>query len=303
MSAPKVSVIIVSYNTREKLRRCLLAVEHHHEVIVVDNNSKDGSPEMVETDFAHVHLIRSPLNLGFGKANNVGMEHAKGKLVLFLNSDCYPDPGSIDQVARAFDDKAVIAAGGRLLNPDGSLQESVAGRLTLWAVFTEQFYIDSLLRVVAPNLAYWRTNQAYDRANPYTDVDQVMGACLMVRPVERFNERFFLYCEDTELCYRLRRSGRIVYVPRAVFVHELGSSSVGVERWRSVARYNRGKELFFEIHDGTFAALICRMLNRCGAFLRLIAWSLAWPFLPRYRQLPKLFWRVLTCPKTGPKNS
>lgn len=85
----------------------------------------------------------------------------------------------------------------------------------------------------------------------------------------RFDERFFLYCEDTELCHRLREKGRIIYDPRAEFTHELGSSSKA-NRWRSVARYNYGKCLYFKITRGPAAAAACWMLNRIGAFMRVI---------------------------------
>jgi GT2 family glycosyltransferase len=105
------------------------------------------------------------------------------------------------------------------------------------------------------------------------EVEQVMGACLMVRRLERFDERFFLYCEDTELCRRLRRHGRIVWVPSSVFRHELGASSQ--KRWLAVARYNRGKELYFSIHHGRFVSLVCFLLNRIGALLRVLVWGVA----------------------------
>jgi GT2 family glycosyltransferase len=267
---PKVSVVVVSYNTREKLRRCLECIEQHHQVIVVDNASADGSPEMVASDFPHVQLIANNENRGFGAANNQGMDRATGNLVLFLNSDAYADPGAIDTLASAFEDTGVVAAGGKLLNPDRTLQQSSANELTLWAVFCEQ----TLLEKAFPNSKllspYWNSR----RLNQTSETAQVMGACLMIRPLERFDERFFLYCEDTELCQRLRKHGRILYVPGAQFVHELGSSSAGT-RWESVARYNRGKELYFRIHHGPFAAALCWLLNKLGALLRLVIWTAA----------------------------
>jgi GT2 family glycosyltransferase len=117
-----------------------------------------------------------------------------------------------------------------------------------------------------------------------------MGACLMMRPVERFEERFFLYCEDTELCYRLRRHGQILYVPQAEFTHALGASSTG-NRWWSVAMYNRGKELYFRIHHGTSHQVVCLFINRLGALLRLMIkpWQTA------------MWIKVLFAPVNGPK--
>ncbi|MBI1333931.1 MAG: glycosyltransferase [Armatimonadetes bacterium] len=287
---PIITVVVVSFNTKDQLRKCLAALDSaRHQVIVVDNASHDGSPDMVEQEFPTVELIRSPENLGFGRANNLGVDHAKGDLVLFLNSDAYAQGDAIDILALAFDDKKVVAAGGRLLNPDGSLQESIAGPLTLWNVFLEQTFLDALAR--RAGRGYWRTRQL--PADRISTVDQVMGACLMIRKScqERFDERFFLYCEDTELCERLKRHGQIVYIPTAEFIHELGSSSAK-NRWLSVARYNAGKELFFEIHRGKATSIICWLLNRKGAFLRLIAGTLT-AFTAGGRQKAAIFWRVL----------
>ncbi len=316
----RVSVVIVSFNTRDKLRRCLSCIEPEHDVIVVDNASTDGSPQMVGKEFDHRRLIENTQNVGFGAANNQGMAVARRELVLFLNSDCYAAPGAIAKLSTALDNFSVVGAGGKLLNPDGSLHESVAGPLTLWAVFLEQSYLEKLFG------GYWRTKQALQRAGEgeepratgrggvarsesvgetgIAEVVQVMGACLMIRPVETFDERFFLYCEDTDLCLRLKKHGSIVYVPAADFTHELGSSSVGSARWLSVARYNRGKELYFAIHRGNAASVVCWLLNRKGAFLRLAAYGLATlgtlGINALLRQRVALWWRVLTAPRLGP---
>jgi GT2 family glycosyltransferase len=294
MTESPISVIVVSFNTKDKLRRCLSCIEREHEVIVVDNASADGSAEMVETEFPWVRLIRSQENLGFGRANNLAMDAATRPLMLLLNSDCYAHPGSIALLAEAIED-GVVAAGGKLLNPDGSLQESVAGDLTLRAVLFEQLYLDSLARRLDPRLAYWQTRQVLVQANPVAEAPQVMGACLMMRPLERFDPRYFLYCEDTDLCKRLRAHGRIVYFPAAEFTHELGSSSAG-SRWRAVARYNWGKELYFKIHHGTLAATTCFLLDRLGALLRLVVWSAITILRPSRRSQVALFWKVLTAP-------
>lgn len=290
-----VSVIVVSYNTRHKLRHCLSCIEDSHEVIVVDNASSDGSAEMVASEFPRVRLIQNRENRGFGAANNQGLDLAAGELVLFLNSDCYAEAGSIARLAEAIQN-GVVATGGRLLNPDGSLQQSSANALTLWAVLCEQLYLEKLFsrsRIFSP---YWNTARLpRDRAS---DTEQVMGACLMMlRGLERFDERFFLYCEDTDLCLRLRQHGRIVYEPRAVFTHELGSSS-SRSRWLAIARYNWGKELYFRIHHGSGAAIACLILDRLGAGLRLLVWTIATiltlGIVPKIRRQVATFFRVAT---------
>jgi N-acetylglucosaminyl-diphospho-decaprenol L-rhamnosyltransferase len=311
MGQRQVSVVVVSYNTREQLRRCLAAIEPEHEIVVVDNASSDGSAAMVAADFPHATLIENGQNKGFGAANNQGMDRATGDLILLLNSDCYAEPGAIARLAGAFQDPGVVAAGGQLSHMDGRLQESVAGPLTLWNVFLEQTLMEIPLRPIG--WGYWRTLAkltewaSRSRQGPLVGVPvhQVMGACLMLRPLERFDERFFLYCEDTELCLRLRRRGLILYVPKARFAHELGSSSAGEHRWRSVALYNRGKELYFEIHGGAASAATCLLLDRLGALLRFAVWGtttlLTLGMAPPLRNRMRLFWRVLTAPRKGPR--
>lgn len=268
-----VTVVVVSFNTKEKLRKCLAALGSTHEIIVVDNASLDGSAEMVQAEFPEATLVRNESNRGFGAANNQGAALATRPYTLFLNSDAYAEPGAIERLGLEMEKEGVVAAGGRLLNPDGSLQNSSANSLTLWAVFCEQLYLEKLFprsSLLSPYWNSWRFEKS-------ADVEQVMGACLIVRSHEAaFDERFFLYVEDTDLCFRLRKLGRIRYVPEARFTHDLGSSSAS--RWEAIARYNRGKELFFELHRGRGAAMACFVLNRIGAMLRLVLWGLVTVF-------------------------
>lgn len=296
----RVCVIIVSFNTRDLLRKCLGSVEHHHDVVVVDNASIDGSASMVELEFPRAKLIKNDSNVGFGAANNQGLAVIQSKYALFLNSDAAATPGAIDRLADLLDSEdTIMAVGGQLLNPDGTTQSSSANALTLWAVFCEQFYLEKLFprsRLLSP---YWNTLWLAVHEQPLP-TEQVMGACLMARPVTRFDERFFLYCEDTELCFRLRQTGTIYYVPGAKFHHELGASSKAT-RWESVARYYRGKELFFRLHFGVAASWICLILNRLGALMRLIvSLPLATVRRPGAKQKVILFCRVFLAPISGP---
>lgn len=295
-----VTVVIVSYNTLALvLASVKLLEETGVPVIVVDNASTDGTPHLIAENFPNVHLVRNDVNVGFGAANNQGMDLADTELVLLLNSDCSASEGAISTLVRCFDDPSVVAAGGKLLHPDGTLQESAANRLTLWAVVCEQLYLERLAPAGSRLSPYWVSSRLAHLAGPH-DVEQVMGACLMLRPVERFDERFFLYCEDTELCHRLKRHGRVVYEPAAEFVHLLGASSRDA-RWMAVARYNRGKELYFAIHHGPLSCAVCWCLNRLGALLRLLVWTIATiATLGKTKEKVTLFGRVLFAPFRGP---
>jgi GT2 family glycosyltransferase len=258
---------------------------------------------MVRADFPQVHLIANTENRGFGPANNQGIDIATRPFVLLLNSDAYTTPGAIENLLEPFKDESVIACGGRLLHPTGELQESCCNELTLWAVFCEQLYLEKLFpssKLLSP---YWMSSRIVSEGIQPAEVEQVMGACLMFRPVERFDERFFLYCEDTELCHRLRKHGRILYVPQATFYHELGASSK--KRWEAIARYNRGKELFFLLHYGRLKSALCFIYDRKGALLRLLAWFIACVLTlglrESFRQQVAIFARVLACRVKGPR--
>lgn len=294
---PSVSCVVVSYNSSEHLSQCLGSLRECDQVIVVDNASTDGSAELVSSDFPSALLVRNEQNLGFGAACNIGIDLASSELVLILNADCFAKPEAVSRLASAFADQEVIAAGGALAFPGGQPQASCANALSLWAVFCEQTLLEKLFRGVRPFDGYWL------RPTAARDVEQVMGACLMMRPVLRFDERFFLYCEDTDLCFRLRQLGRIRYEPSAQFTHVLGASSA--RRWEAVARYNRGKELYFAKHHGRLASAACWLLDRLGALLRLGFWTagtvLTLGMWPRARSRTGIFARVLLAPIRGPR--
>lgn len=301
---PTLSIIIVNYNTREHLKRTLQTVGREHEVIVVDNASRDGSVEMVELEFPHVKLIKNPKNRGFGAANNQGIDAAQGELVLFLNSDCRPRGDSIRRLVEAFGEAPdCIACGPRLVFPDGKTQASCANRLTIWAVFCEQTGLEKLFPWAKPLSPYWETNRLMNRPENVFEVEQVMGACLLMKPVLKFDEDYFLYVEDTDLCRRLSDVGSIYYIKDAVFEHHLGSSSK-FSPWEAIARYNRGKELYFEKHYSKGAGKVCRFLNKIGATLRFAMYFipavLTLGLVPSLREKSSLWSKVWGSPKSGP---
>ena len=274
-TTPDVSVIIVSYNTRELLRECIESILCEQgdglavEVIVVDNASADGSAAMVAEQFPQVRLIANPDNRGFGAACNQGLEIAQGRYALILNADIRAQPGALQRLVAFMDahpDAAVC--GGQLRYPDGRIQPSCARDLTLWWVFCEQSMLAKLFPRTRLFGGYWRTHWDFSAT---IETEQVMGACMMLRrPFPRFDEDYFLYCEDTDLCYRVRQAGgKIYYVHDAVFVHYLGASG-GPQRAQMVIYYNRGKERYFRKFHGAWQARVCRWLNKGGALLRVL---------------------------------
>jgi GT2 family glycosyltransferase len=274
-TTPDVSVIIVSYNTRELLRECIESILCEQgdglavEVIVVDNASADGSAAMVAERFPQARLIANPDNRGFGAACNQGLEVARGRYALILNADIRAQPGALQRLVEFMDahpDAAIC--GGQLRYPDGRIQPSCARDLTLWWVFCEQSMLAKLFPRTRLFGGYWRTHWDFSAT---IETEQVMGACMMLRrPFPRFDEDYFLYCEDTDLCYRVRQAGgKIYYVHDAVFVHHLGASGEP-QRAQMVIYYNCGKERYFRKFHSAWQARVCRWLNKSGALLRVL---------------------------------
>jgi N-acetylglucosaminyl-diphospho-decaprenol L-rhamnosyltransferase len=263
-----VSVVVVTFNSREWIERCLESV-HGYETIVVDNGSSDGTPELVRERFPDVRLIEQE-NVGMGAGNNAGMRIASGRYFLLLNSDAWVVGDAVEQLARFADEHADAAVvGPRLLNPDGSLQRSVRGFPTLWRLATEYLF----LRKLAPRSrvlnSFYAGGFDHDRTR---EVEWLFGAVLLVRrdaadEVGLFDEDFFMFSEETDWAYRFRAAGwKAYFFPGADVIHVGGGSHAGtlwVENMRSQLR-------FFAKHRGVAEAERARRLLLLGVRLRLL---------------------------------
>ena len=229
-SVADVSVVIVSYNARGHLMRCLASLANLPcEVIVVDNASTDGSAEEVRGRFPDVKLLELERNAGFGAANNVGIGVAERRYILLLNSDAWPVGDAIEKLVRFSASRPSIGAvGPRLLNVDGTLQRSVRGYPTRWRLATEYFF----LRWFAPRTKLLNAFYAasFDHRS-HRAAEFLVGAALLLRSealeeVGGFDPEFFMYNEEVDLCYRLTRAGwGVEFYPEAEFVHVGGGST------------------------------------------------------------------------------
>jgi N-acetylglucosaminyl-diphospho-decaprenol L-rhamnosyltransferase len=242
-----ISIVIVSYNGREHLRRCLQSLAAHpptveREVIVVDNDSRDGSAPMVASEFPDVRLLRMPRNLGFAAGANRGAREAKGEAIVLLNpdSEVEADPfAPMLAYLREHDDAGIVAP--RLLNPDGSLQLSCRSFPTFSVALFNRY---SLLTRLFPRNRYSRQYLLSDwYHDSISDVDWVSGACLMVRrslfeEIGLLDEGYFMYIEDVDLCQRVHRAGyKVVYLPQTSAIHHIGRSSRTLPSRSIVARH------------------------------------------------------------------
>lgn len=223
----QLSVIIVNYNNAKLLEACLSSLLASKplckmEVIVVDNHSADGSVQML-AKFPEIRLTAENENLGFGRAANRGYTLSRGPYCLILNPDVIILPGSIQTLwAYMESSKDVGIAFPKLLNPDGSLQYSCRTFHTLWTILMRR----TPLGKIFPKSKILKDHLMMDWDHEtIREVDWALGGCMMVRRdamfgPRLFDERFFLYFEDVDLCYRMKKtSWKVVYNPGAVMVH------------------------------------------------------------------------------------
>jgi GT2 family glycosyltransferase len=231
---PLVSAIVVSYNVRDLLLDSLKAFYASSDVpveaIVVDNASSDGSADAVAASFRQAKIIRLAVNVGFGKANNAGLQQAEGRFILLLNPDVTVQPGCVGRLT----DFLLVrpdagAAGPRLERPDGKLD--LAARRGFPTPSAAFYRFSGLSRLFPHSARFNRYNMGHLPETETHEIDSGTAACLMVRraAVERvgfFDPDYFMYGEDIDLCYRLRSGGwKIFYLPDARAVHVKGAAT------------------------------------------------------------------------------
>jgi len=214
-----IAIIIVNWNTRDILGQCLQSVfasqtAKQFEVWVVDNGSSDGSKQMIKDSYPRTRLISNCDNVGFARANNQAVELSSGDYVMLLNPDTMVEKDVIEILANYLDENPEIGAvGPRLLNPDGTLQESAYPEPTLVREFWRMFHLDRFYYYAEYPMDSWSEKEA-------KEVDVLMGACLLIRrkaldQVGLLDEEFFVYSEEVDLCTRIRNYGwRISWLPK-----------------------------------------------------------------------------------------
>jgi GT2 family glycosyltransferase len=264
-----VSIIIVSWNTKEFLLSCMKLVFEKEqgisgEIIVVDNGSRDGSASEVKRVFPSIHLIENEKNLGFAKAVNQGLQKASGRYILLLNPDTRVKHGAIKQLLSFMDSHFETGvAGAQLLNSDGSKQNSIANFPSLATELLNKRFLRWLFPKRFPG-------KERNYSEP-VEVDSVIGACMMVRrealdQVGFLDEDYFLFLEETDWCFRMKRAGwKIYHVPQAEVYHFQGKSAE-TERKRARVEYYRSRYHFFKKNKGSlqWVILLVGLLIRLG---------------------------------------
>ena len=276
----KLSIVIVSWNTKDLLEACLRSVyqfplDHSFEVWVVDNKSKDDSVAMVRTHFPQVELIASEDNLGFAGGNNPAIPRCQGDYVLLLNPDTEVKANALNELVAFMDNHPEAgAAGSRLLNADGTLQPSCHPIPTLSREFWRMFYLDALIPYGAYDMTKW------DMTRPH-EVDVLMGASMLLRKtvldtVGLLDEGYFMYSEEVDLCFRLQKAGwQLYWVPASQVVHYWGQSAKQVLAEMFLQLY-RGKLRFFRKHYSGVTVFLYKVVLGLAALLRLALAPLVW---------------------------
>ncbi len=270
------SVIIVNYNTRDLLADCLRSVyasaaSLNCEIIVVDNGSSDDSGDMVRQEFPQATLIRSLVNCGYGCANNLGLRQARGSFLLLLNPDTVlPESALRDMLTFMADHPDAGVAGPKLVLADGSLD--LACRRSFPTLEVAFYRLVGLSRRYPSSPRYNRYNLGYLDPNEVAEVDSVVGAFMLIRrqaldQAGLFDERFFMYAEDIDLCYRIKMEcgWKVYYNPKVVVTHY--KSQATVRRWIPMTvHFYRAMWLFHKKHYGHRTSVLLKLATAVGLF-------------------------------------
>ena len=276
----KLSLIIVSWKVKELLKNCLISVfrnpgQYPLEVIVVDNNSQDGSVEMIEKEFPQVRLIENRENIGFGRACNQGIRIAKARYIFILNPDTLIKPNTLQNIIDFMESNPEVSIGGcYIYYPDGNPQNSFYKFPTMCNYFSRMV---SLFRILPRNKLTQKFFWEYLDNNVTGPVDVVSGGAMVLRKekveeIGLFDETYFMYAEEIDLCYRARQKGwEISTIPNTKIIHYHQQSSL--QNIRVTTFHNlRSDFLFFRKFYPAYKVILLRMIQFLGIIFRLLTW-------------------------------
>lgn len=283
----ELSIVIVNWNSRVFLDTCLSSLTSSgmnplHEIIVVDNASYDGTQKLLCEKYPFVKYVQSPINGGFSFANNLGAKEAKGEALLFLNPDTEILDNAISEVFQTIaEDESIGAANCVLLNSDGTVQESC---VEAYPTILNQTANSKFLRKLFPKSFLWGNAVLLSKENGIHDVETLSGAFLMIRKevfedIGGFDEMYFMYAEDRDLCYRVAKAGyRVVIDKRASVIHHGGGSTStdSISTFSNIMMRNSTYE-YFRKHHGYLYATAYRISMGVSAVIRLCLLFVSYP--------------------------
>lgn len=276
MNKDILSIIIVSYNVKNILNDCINSLYKslkgfQFEIIVIENASTDNSGEMLYKHHPTINTIVNAKNIGFGAANNQGLAEAKGDFILLLNPDTIVFPDTIAKTLKFCQEHPEVGiVGCKILNPDKTLQPSCNHFPNLLDYVWETFFF---YRLFPRNKLIGRFHMSYFDHDEITEVDCVKGAYMMIKKqviddIQGFDEDFFIYSEEMDLCYRAKQKGwKIFFYPGAEIIH-YGGQSTFPESEAMFIEFHKGRYKFFRKHNGLIAAKIVKLLLFGGVAIR-----------------------------------
>ncbi len=274
---PRISVIIVNYNVKEYLEQALLSLQRAlrdipHEIFVVDNASVDGSVAHIRARFRKVIILENGENVGFGRANNMALAQARGEFVVLINPDTVVQEDTFEKLLAFFaETPAAGAATCKIINPDGSF--SVDCRHNIPTPLDALWKVLGLGRLFPRSRIFARYNLTYLDPDQTYPVPAISGSFMMIRKslldkIGGFDEQFFMYCEDIDLCHRINQNGaKIYYVPTTQIIHYKGESTKK-NNIDYVITFNKALYQFFEKHYARKILLPFRWLIVLGIVTR-----------------------------------
>jgi len=271
------SIISVSYNTRELLRECLRSIfasrgDFTYEILVVDNRSSDGSPEMVGTEYPQVRVMISPVDGGYAYANNLGLRQSSGRYILLLNPDTVLPADALSQMLSFMEEHPEVGvAGPKLVRADGSLD--LACRRSFPTPLVSFYQMTGLSRILPGSPRFGRYNLTYLDPDETAEVDSVVGAFMMVRrqAMEQaglLDESFFMYGEDLDWAFRIKEKGwKIYYYPKVQVLHYKRESSKQ-RPLRTSFEFYRSMYIFYRKHYAANTFFLLNWLIVTGILLR-----------------------------------
>lgn len=277
-----VSIIIVNYNTKDCTAQCIESIIKHtnevsYEVIVVDNNSVDGSQEYIKAKFSEVILIENKENYGFGKANNIGAKVAKGKYLFLLNSDCIILENTIKVFFEYMESNISIASiGGNLIDSNCNLCPSHGKFPTIFSEFMNIGFYLIFKRYYLHNLAVGQTIEE----GCINDIDYISGADIFIRKsiydyFNGFDEKYFLYYEETDLYYRMKKYGFVSKLLSSQNIIHIGGQSL-IKAENNLIKfklYNTSKMLYFR-NNCKYSLLWIKLFNIMYFLLRMCKYKI-----------------------------
>jgi GT2 family glycosyltransferase/lipopolysaccharide/colanic/teichoic acid biosynthesis glycosyltransferase len=274
---PRISIIIVNFNVKEYLEQLLISLNRAlaqitHEIFVVDNASADGSAEHVRRRFPEVILIESKQNIGFGPANNLALKQACGEFIVMINPDTVVQEDTFEKLLNFFENQpGASAATCKIINPDGSF--AVDCRHSIPTPIMALWKVLGLSKIFPRSKVFAKYNLTYLNPDDTYPVPAISGSFMMIKKevldkIGFFDERFFMYCEDIDLCHRINLEGfKIYYVPTTQIIHYKGESTKK-NNIDYVITFNKALYQFFQKHYAQKTLFIVRWLIVVGIIAR-----------------------------------